>query len=90
MFSAALRLAPRVLVLSLLSTGPAFAQPLPIPAERLTPVVGTGATFPAKVYRQWAADYSQQTGLPMEYKPAGSSAGVKAISRKPGSRGSMR
>lgn len=45
-------------------------------------VVGTGATFPAKVYVQWAADYARQTGLPMTYKPAGSSAGVKAITER--------
>ncbi|MEZ5646280.1 MAG: phosphate ABC transporter substrate-binding protein PstS [Burkholderiaceae bacterium] len=43
-------------------------------------VTGTGATFPAKVYVQWAADYAAQTGAPLSYKPAGSSAGVKAIS----------
>lgn len=51
---------------------------LPVSAQNVQ-VVGTGATFPAKVYTQWAADYAKETGLPMTYKPAGSSAGVKAI-----------
>ena len=45
-------------------------------------VVGTGATFPAKVYAQWAADYAAQTGVKLSYKPAGSSAGVKGISQR--------
>lgn len=80
MFSAASRLTPWVLALSLLSARPVSAQSVPITADPAAPVVGTGATFPAKVYRQWAADYSRQTGLPLEYQPAGSSAGVKAIS----------
>lgn len=63
------------LALSLLAVWPA-AQAQPVE------VVGTGATFPAKVYTQWAADYAQQTGLPITYKPAGSSAGVKGITER--------
>jgi len=43
-------------------------------------VNGTGATFPAKVYQQWAEDYTRQTGRVLQYKPTGSSAGVKQIS----------
>lgn len=42
-------------------------------------ITGTGATFPAKVYEQWAADFSKSTGKALVYKPAGSSAGVKSI-----------
>lgn len=45
-------------------------------------VVGTGATFPGKVYAQWAADYSAQTGIKLSYKPSGSSAGVKGITQR--------
>lgn len=47
-----------------------------------TEVVGTGATFPAKVYLQWASDYSARTGSELVYKPAGSSAGVKGITER--------
>ena len=42
-------------------------------------VSGTGATFPAEVYAQWARQYSQDTGVALSYVPAGSSAGVKQI-----------
>lgn len=45
-------------------------------------VVGTGATFPAKVYVQWAEAYSRQTGHPLVYRPAGSSAGVQGVSER--------
>ena len=80
MLSPAFRLAPWALLFSILPALPVSAQTTATAEPTPAPVVGTGATFPAKVYQQWAADYSQQTGLPMEYKPAGSSAGVKAIS----------
>lgn len=68
------RLAPLALALSSWVAFAANAQNLE--------VVGTGATFPAKVYVQWAADYAKQTGFPMTYKPAGSSAGVKGITER--------
>lgn len=42
-------------------------------------VTGTGATFPAKVYRQWAEHYARDTNLRVDYVPAGSSAGVRQI-----------
>ncbi len=42
-------------------------------------VVGTGASFPALVYQQWADQQRQLTGMGVQYKPAGSSAGVKAL-----------
>jgi phosphate transport system substrate-binding protein len=45
-------------------------------------VLGTGATFPAKVYIQWAEDFTRQSGSPLTYQPAGSSAGVKAITER--------
>jgi phosphate transport system substrate-binding protein len=68
---------------------PLFAASLPLlifiaQSSRAQPVevVGTGATFPAKVYAQWAADYTAQTGIKLSYKPAGSSAGVKGITQR--------
>lgn len=42
-------------------------------------ITGTGATFPAKVYQQWAEHYSKDAGVLLSYKPAGSSAGVRQI-----------
>lgn len=67
-------LSPWSFTLCLLGALPAAAQTVE--------VTGTGATFPAKVYIQWAADYARQTGLPLTYKPAGSSAGVKGITER--------
>ena len=45
-------------------------------------VFGTGATFPAEVYAQWAQQYSQDTGVALKYVPSGSSAGVKQMFTK--------
>jgi phosphate transport system substrate-binding protein len=42
-------------------------------------VSGTGATFPAKVYQQWAERYAHDTGTKVSYAPRGSSFGVKQI-----------
>lgn len=42
-------------------------------------VSGTGATFPAKVYQQWADRYAHDTGTKVSYAPRGSSFGVKQI-----------
>ncbi len=76
---------------TLMTKKPAHLLPIALSLAFLLPshlfaqspeVVGTGATFPAKVYTQWAADYVRQTGLPLSYQPAGSSAGVKAISER--------
>jgi phosphate transport system substrate-binding protein len=52
-----------------------------VPAAAAAPieVSGTGATFPAKVYQQWAEQYALETGVKVLYKPSGSSAGVKHI-----------
>lgn len=50
------------------------------PARAAEPgATGTGATFPAKVYQQWAEQYSRDTGVAVSYEPKGSSAGVKQI-----------
>lgn len=62
------------LLVSLFVSAPATAQRIE--------VVGTGATFPAKVYTQWADEYSRQAGATLSYKPAGSSAGVKGITER--------
>lgn len=54
---------------------------LPAPAARAADgaVHGAGATFPAKVYAQWAQRHSQEIGAPVRYDAIGSSAGVRAI-----------
>ena len=66
-----IRLTPCALALTLLTSAPAIAQK--------SEVTGTGASFPAQVYVQWAADYTRQTGFALSYRPAGSSAGVKSV-----------
>lgn len=55
---------------------------LALPARAQAPdaaVIGTGASFPAKVYAQWAEAYGSERGMVVRYEPKGSSAGVKAI-----------
>lgn len=42
-------------------------------------VSGAGATFPAKVYEQWAKTYGHDTGTSVAYQARGSSFGVKQI-----------
>ncbi len=50
------------------------------PALAAEPVVaGAGATFPAKVYQQWAERYAHDTGTQVGYQAKGSSFGVKQI-----------
>ncbi|MBS0339102.1 MAG: phosphate ABC transporter substrate-binding protein PstS [Proteobacteria bacterium] len=44
-----------------------------------TSVSGTGATFPAQVYAEWARQYTKDTGVALNYVPSGSSTGVKQI-----------
>jgi phosphate transport system substrate-binding protein len=51
-------------------------------AEAESLVSGTGATFPAKVYQQWAERYAKDTGTKVNYVPSGSSVGVKQIVAK--------
>ncbi|SEB26573.1 phosphate ABC transporter substrate-binding protein PstS [Variovorax sp. YR216] len=48
-------------------------------AAQSVSITGTGATFPAEVYAQWARQYSQDTGVKLSYVPSGSSAGIKQI-----------
>jgi phosphate transport system substrate-binding protein len=48
------------------------------PAQGLV-ISGTGATFPAQVYAQWAERYTQDTGVKITYTASGSSAGVKGV-----------
>jgi len=48
-------------------------------AAQSVSISGTGATFPAEVYAQWARQYSQDTGVNLNYVPSGSSAGIKQI-----------
>jgi phosphate transport system substrate-binding protein len=45
-------------------------------------ISGSGASFPAKVYQQWAEQYTKDTGVKINYKPSGSSAGVKQITAR--------
>ena len=52
--------------------------PLAVQAQPVS-VSGTGASFPAEVYAQWARQYSQDTGVAFSYAPTGSSAGVTQI-----------
>jgi phosphate transport system substrate-binding protein len=48
------------------------------PAQTLV-ISGTGASFPAQVYAQWAERYAQDTGVKINYTATGSSAGVKGV-----------
>ena len=66
----ALILAP--LIASLSSIAPAYAQ------ETLT-LRGAGASFPAKVYAQWATQYAQERGTKVQYAAVGSTQGVQQI-----------
>jgi phosphate transport system substrate-binding protein len=59
------------------------AQVLPVAAGAADlDIVGTGASFPAKVYEQWAERYGKDTGVTINYLTSGSSAGVKKISAR--------
>ena len=55
----------------------AFA-PLGATADAIS-ISGTGATFPAEVYAEWAKQYTKDTNVALSYVPSGSSAGVKQI-----------
>ena len=68
---------PRALRRLVLWSACAALAPL---AQAETPITGTGATFPAKVYLQWAEDHTRLSQQAVKYLPAGSSAGVKAVS----------
>lgn len=45
-------------------------------------VTGTGATFPAEVYAQWAKQYAADTGVTLTYAPTGSSVGIKQMEER--------
>ena len=45
-------------------------------------ITGAGATFPAPIYSQWAADYNKATGAKINYQSVGSGAGIKQIEAK--------
>jgi len=57
------------------------AMPMAASADSVE-VSGTGATFPAKVYAQWAERYGSDTGFKINYKASGSSAGVKKVTAR--------
>ena len=60
-----------LLLLACLTPITAYAEPAAIS--------GTGASFPAKVYAEWARDYTKETRVAIQYVPSGSSAGVKQV-----------
>ncbi|EER60097.1 phosphate ABC transporter, periplasmic phosphate-binding protein [Acidovorax delafieldii 2AN] len=66
----ALIMAPLIAGLSWIA--PAHAQ------ETLT-LRGAGASFPAKVYAQWASQYAQERGTKVQYAAVGSTQGVRQI-----------
>jgi len=45
-------------------------------AQSLT---GAGATFPAPIYTKWIDQYSQLTGVQINYQPVGSGGGIKSF-----------
>jgi phosphate transport system substrate-binding protein len=47
-----------------------------------TQVMGVGASFPALVYRRWAAQYGSRSGASVSYRSTGSGDGVQQISRR--------
>jgi len=48
-------------------------------AKELT---GAGATFPAPLYQQWAAQYKQKFGVQINYQAIGSGGGIQQITAK--------
>jgi phosphate transport system substrate-binding protein len=65
----ALIAAPMLVGLGL--AAPALAQDLTLR--------GAGASFPAKVYAQWATHYAQERGTAIQYEAVGSTQGVRQI-----------
>ena len=45
-------------------------------------ITGAGATFPAPLYTQWAAEYRKVSGVQLNYQAVGSGAGIQAIEAK--------
>lgn len=56
------------------------SSPLPVRAE--TPIRGTGATFPSRVYQAWAKAYLQSKGQAVEYIGTGSGKGLQQITER--------
>jgi phosphate ABC transporter phosphate-binding protein len=59
----------------------ADGQPIwPVKGEvKADSINGTGATFPAPIYKDWAETYHKNTGVKVDYQGIGSSGGLKAI-----------
>lgn len=51
-------------------------------AGPVTEISGAGATFPYPIYAKWAEDYSQKTGIKLNYQSIGSGGGIKQIEAK--------
>lgn len=45
-------------------------------------ITGTGASFPATVYKGWGKAYKDKTGIELNYQPTGSGDGIKQILAK--------
>ena len=79
--------APGALLLCALALG--AARPAPATTPDLThaaaaEIHGAGATFPAPVYRAWAADYARAAGVRVSYDAIGSGAGIERIRARQG------
>jgi phosphate transport system substrate-binding protein len=53
-----------------------------VTAAQATDITGAGASFPAPIYKNWAATYKEKTGVAVNYDSVGSGAGIKAIKAK--------
>ncbi len=47
-----------------------------------TSLSGIGASFPALIYTRWFDDYKTAKGVQIDYQPAGSGAGIKALTKQ--------
>jgi phosphate transport system substrate-binding protein len=66
-------------LLSMAAIHNAGAQTAVAASPQSVVISGTGASFPAQVYMQWAERYAQDTGVKINYTATGSSAGVKGV-----------
>lgn len=57
----------------------AVFEPVSAVAADVAAIKGTGATFPAPVYLEWAAAYGQSGGAHVSYVPSGSGEGIRQI-----------
>jgi phosphate transport system substrate-binding protein len=58
------------------------AQPQASAGGGGTDLVGAGATFPNPIYQRWFYDYSQKTGVKINYQSIGSGGGIRQISEQ--------